>query len=802
MTSRSLPPITRHRARRAAPSILIASLLTACGGGGGGSSAPPASELSDLSYEVDSASFLVGVPIDPLEATIEGTPSLWTVVPPLPDGLAIHPVDGTIHGTPTSASAAAEHVVTASNAVNAVEVPLRLAAERPPRFALVANAADETLSVYRVDAYTGRLDFHGYVDAPAGQGSPIEVVAHPGGQLAFVLHQVPPGGASAVVTAYAVEPGSGELELAEEIAVGAGCSGLALSDDGSTLYVTNSEMDAVVVYALALDAGGKSVTVTELGSVQTGSQPDRIVLDPLGEFAFVANRGSRSISIYAVDGETGMLADTVSTTDLAGGVPSDLALDSAGEALLVTLENFDLVTLFTLDRATHALAVAQIRATEARPTSVDVHPTGRFAYVAGSDSGRVSGYALDAPAGILEKSYPAFDIGAGEASVRFGPAGLHAYATSAGSHDLTACRVERVSGAAEDPSVIRGRGAPAALTFVQGLAPIEKRTRWLYALNRLDESVSSYSVSPSDGSLTETGPPVLTGADPLDLENDPRGRFLYVVQHGAASVRTFRVDPQTGALSLALDSEVIAQPTALSADPSGAFVYLTCQGEDAVASYAVAPDTGALSLVEGRLLTSKDAVAAAVDPTGQFLYVATTTDVLGFKLSRGEMVEGPFTLPTANGEPTSFTFSPSGERLYATLAAHDLAAGFWIHPATGHLSTPVAKETPATPRSIALHPGGGFAFATTHDSASDGTVRSFLVQPDNGALVDNGEVAVGIRPLPILADIGGNYCFVANEGGGDISLLAIAPDTGELSEQGVVAAGEGPIDLVAFEVLQ
>ena len=101
--------------------LALATLLflSACGGGGsggGGSSPPPSGTAppSGLSYSAPPA-YIVGQEVTPLQPTVTGTVSSYSIAPSLPGGLSMNTTTGVISGTPTSAHASTAHTITASN---------------------------------------------------------------------------------------------------------------------------------------------------------------------------------------------------------------------------------------------------------------------------------------------------------------------------------------------------------------------------------------------------------------------------------------------------------------------------------------------------------------------------------------------------------------------------------------------------------------------------------------------------------------------------------------------------------------
>src|SRR5690606_29278690 len=74
-----------------------------------------------------------------------------------------------------------------------------------------------------------------------------------------------------------------------------------------------------------------------------------------GRFVYGSNRGHDSISIFAVDQETGRLAP-VGFTSSGGSTPRNLCLTPSGKHLFCANQNADLIAIFARDAATGLLA--------------------------------------------------------------------------------------------------------------------------------------------------------------------------------------------------------------------------------------------------------------------------------------------------------------------------------------------------------------------------------------------------------------------------------------------------------------
>ena len=87
----------------------------------------------------------------------------------------------------------------------------------------------------------------------------------------------------------------------------------------------------------------------------------------------------------------------------------------------------------------------------------------------------------------------------------------------------------------------------------------------------------------------------------------------------------------------------------------------------------------------------------------------------------------------------------------------------------------------ASPRSVAVHPGGQLLFLAA-DEGAIGSVCAFAIDPATRALtpVQGSPYPAGRGTRAIAADPGGRFVYAANAGDGSISGYSVAPGTGEL----------------------
>jgi DNA-binding beta-propeller fold protein YncE len=61
--------------------------------------------------------------------------------------------------------------------------------------------------------------------------------------------------------------------------------------------------------------------------IAAGALPVNLVLDPSGQFAYVANDGAGDLSVYSVDAATGVLTQVSHSPFAAGTEPRSIAID-------------------------------------------------------------------------------------------------------------------------------------------------------------------------------------------------------------------------------------------------------------------------------------------------------------------------------------------------------------------------------------------------------------------------------------------------------------------------------------------
>ncbi|NBR01481.1 MAG: hypothetical protein EBT97_13760, partial [Actinobacteria bacterium] len=138
----------------------------------------------------------------------------------------------------------------------------------------------------------------------------------------------------------------------------------ALSRDGSTVWVSNTNANTVMAYSTSTGSATASITV--------GTSPRGIALSPDGSMLAVANFSSNSVSIIRTS--TSTVIGTV-----AGVGTSPMGVAWAPNGRLVWVSNVASNTVSSIDTTTMGLEATSI-STGAYPNSIVVSPDGSRAY--------------------------------------------------------------------------------------------------------------------------------------------------------------------------------------------------------------------------------------------------------------------------------------------------------------------------------------------------------------------------------------------------------------------------------------
>jgi DNA-binding beta-propeller fold protein YncE len=267
------------------------------------------------------------------------------------------------------------------------------------------------------------------------------------------------------------------------------------------------------------------------------------------------------------------------------------------------------------------------------PEAVAFSPDGRYVYVGNYGSKSISVFSVGASGALTPVACdPASNCATGTnpQGVAVDPSGTHLYVTNAGSKNVSVFSIG--AGGTLTPLCDPATNCPATGTSPDGLAIDPTGTHLYVANDPPDDNVSVFSIG-AGGALTPDCDPATncpaTGGGPSEPVIQPSGAYLYVPNElsdnvsifsiGAGGALTAECDPSTNCPTGGTDLFGVAM------DPSGGHLYVANAGSPTDVWEFSIGSGGALSALcdpaTNCPATASSAFAAAVDPSGRYLYV-------------------------------------------------------------------------------------------------------------------------------------------------------------------------------------
>jgi 6-phosphogluconolactonase (cycloisomerase 2 family) len=219
--------------------------------------------------------------------------------------------------------------------------PALLAMDPAGNYLYVMNTGSDNISVFSIDSTGGLTQVP---NSPFFIGlTPLNMVLTPSGDFLYVSvagGQI--GSSNGSILGFSVS--SGALQLLNPpltSADGVNPNGLVIDPSGSYMYVANTQSDSISIFAISPPNTPPGTLQQVIGSPLDDiySDPFALLLDPKGQFLYVANQGSSNVAVYSIDSTTGLpTALTTSTSAFAfttEGSPSFLVEDPNGNYLFV-----------------------------------------------------------------------------------------------------------------------------------------------------------------------------------------------------------------------------------------------------------------------------------------------------------------------------------------------------------------------------------------------------------------------------------------------------------------------------------
>lgn len=330
-------------------------------------------------------------------------------------------------------------------------------------------------------------------------------------------------------------------------------SAMALTPDGSLLFVANFGDNSITVYKVNSDgtvsvpcpSSNTKCTLVSFPASANSPNPTAmgLTIDPNGQFLFVSSQGNSGplgqagtvtgtitvFSIASFDQNAGTMTSTSFSASLPGDVigngPSGMAIPVSGNYLYVADEFTSVVAAYTYD-SNGNLALINSYPVAANPTALAFSRTvaasnrDNFLFVSNTGSNQVSVFS----------ACVATSLNCGTAN-----------------------------------GLLSSIGSPFAAPTGPGEIIVDPAFDWVYVIEKSSNQISQFSFAPATGALAVLSPAVIsTGAGPVSGGITSDGNWVFVANGLASNLSALGVGG-SGKLSPANTSTVLiaSQPSAI-----------------------------------------------------------------------------------------------------------------------------------------------------------------------------------------------------------------------------------------------
>jgi 6-phosphogluconolactonase len=327
---------------------------------------------------------------------------------------------------------------------------------------------------------------------------------------------------------------------------------------GKFAFVANSGSNNIAV--LNINASGAPLTNNSLSTFSPYTTDNRtpvsLALDSTYGHIYVAETAG-FVGVFSINSTTGALTEVAGSPYAAGNYPNSLVLDPTGNFLYVANYYSKDVSVYSVNRAAGTLTpvAGSPFSVGSEATQLAVDPANGYLYVVTVNNG-INVFSVNGNSGVLSSvAGSPFAVGSGLAGgITFNATGKFAYVAGGNSSTANNLGVFAVNLATGVLTPISG--SPFSSGTYSTSVVLDASNKFAYVPNENSSTISVYSVNSTTGALTEiSGSPFSSiRALPTSISIDPTGAYAYVTNGGTVnSIQTFAINATTGALSILPD---------------------------------------------------------------------------------------------------------------------------------------------------------------------------------------------------------------------------------------------------------
>ena len=337
-------------------------------------------------------------------------------------------------------------------------------------------------------------------------------------------------------------------------------------------------------------------------------------------YVYVSNADDGDISTYTLQGD-GSLRAGVRAAAAKIVMPMTISPDRKFLFAATRSKPFSVIT-YSIDSGSGALKQTSMSPLAESFPYISLDKTGRYLFGASYGAHLISVNSVDANGRVSNDPLQVIPVGRNAHSIRVDETNKFVYVPTLGSDSMFQFTFDASTGrlASNTPAVVLLKPLTGPRHFITS-----RDNRFVYALNELLGTVTTYTLDAKTGLLTEgesvSGVPrdakLLPGAPrgavgapggppPRNTDNDiwsadihmtPNEKFLYMTERTSSTLGAFSVDGATGKLTYLGSTPTEKQPRGFAIDAKGQFLVASGEKSDTVSSYAIDQTTGALKPV-------------------------------------------------------------------------------------------------------------------------------------------------------------------------------------------------------------
>ncbi|HSZ94459.1 MAG TPA: lactonase family protein [Acetobacteraceae bacterium] len=173
-------------------------------------------------------------------------------------------------------------------------------------------------------------------------------------------------------------------------------------------FVPDLGLDKLLIYKFDAQRGMLEPNGVPWIKLKPGAGPRHLALHPGGRFGYLVNELNRTVAVLGCDRKTGAMQELQVITTLPEGFGgantcADIHVAPSGRFVYASNRGHDSIAIFRVDQRTGRLTCIDHAATQGRtPRNFCLDPTGSFLLVANQDSDTIVTFRIDARSGMLE----------------------------------------------------------------------------------------------------------------------------------------------------------------------------------------------------------------------------------------------------------------------------------------------------------------------------------------------------------------------------------------------------------------